>query len=262
MNDRIRKAFDEVHAEEALKQRTRAAMTRQITMRQGRSGGMGWSCRRWAVVFSCCFLLLMVGGLHALLTPVSAISVDVNPSLELSINRFNQVVSVKGYNEDGRRLASSLSLRFVNYQKALDEILETETIRAFLERDEIVSITVLGRTEEASQEMMERVQACTSNGCKAAGSVYCYSGNSQEAHEAHQAGLSFGKYRAFLELQGVAPEVTVEEVQGLTMHEIREQIEAHSEHEPEGEEGEQAHESGEAPADRKKGHSHRQGGCD
>ncbi len=38
---------------------------------------------------------------------------------------------------------------------------------------------------------------------------------------AHSSGLSYGKYRAFLELQSVAPDITPEQVQDMTMREIR-----------------------------------------
>ena len=39
---------------------------------------------------------------------------------------------------------------------------------------------------------------------------------------AHKAGLSVGKYRAFLELKAKKPEITPEEVQGLTMRQKEE----------------------------------------
>ena len=31
------------------------------------------------------------------MTPVSAVSIDVNPSIELGVNRFDRVVAVEGY---------------------------------------------------------------------------------------------------------------------------------------------------------------------
>ena len=43
---------------------------------------------------------------------------------------------------------------------------------------------------------------------------------------AHEAGLSYGKYQAFLALQALDPSVTAEEVQGMTMRELRDRIAA------------------------------------
>lgn len=48
----------------------------------------------------------------------------------------------------------------------------------------------------------------------------------KRALAAHEAGLSCGKYRAFLELQLLDPDITPEAVQGMTMREIRELIES------------------------------------
>ena len=38
-------------------------------------------------------------------TPIAEISIDINPSIELRVNRFDQVISVDGLNGDGQALA-------------------------------------------------------------------------------------------------------------------------------------------------------------
>ena len=85
--------------------------------------------------------------------------------------------------------------------------------------------------------------------------VHCAQGSQEELEAAHHAGLPFGKYRAYLELQALDPSVTVEDVQGMSMAELRAWIAALSEGEsqpqitPSGQtgqgwEGEAEHESG------------------
>ena len=54
--------------------------------------------------------------------------------------------------------------------------------------------------------------------------VYCYSAQGEEVEDAHKAGLSYGKYKAFLEVQELDPNITVSEIQHMTMREIRELI--------------------------------------
>ena len=51
--------------------------------------------------------------------------------------------------------------------------------------------------------------------------AYCYSADSKEVAPAHGHGMSCGKYRAFLELQKLCPDITPEEIQNMTMREIR-----------------------------------------
>lgn len=48
----------------------------------------------------------------------------------------------------------------------------------------------------------------------------CYAAAPEQVQAAHEAGLSYGKYRAFLEAQAQNPDLTVEDVQGMTMREI------------------------------------------
>lgn len=58
------------------------------------------------------------------------------------------------------------------------------------------------------------------------GNAYCYFVTPEEVASAHETGLSCGKYRAFLELQLLDPDITPEAVQNMTMREIRELIDS------------------------------------
>ena len=55
-------------------------------------------------------------------TPVTVLSVDINPSLELGINRFDKVVNVKGYNVDGSEFTSDLDIIHQDYKKAIEKL--------------------------------------------------------------------------------------------------------------------------------------------
>ena len=46
-----------------------------------------------------------------------------------AVNRLDQVVSVRGRNDDGRQLADTLDLRFTNYAKAVEAVLESPQVR-------------------------------------------------------------------------------------------------------------------------------------
>ena len=65
-----------------------------------------------------------------------------------------------------------------------------------------------------------------SGGWRGQRNAYCYCAHPDEVEAAHAAGLSYGKYQAFLELQALDPTITVEEVQDMTMREIRDRIDA------------------------------------
>ena len=45
-------------------------------------------------------------------------------------------------------------------------------------------------------------------------------------HDAHEAGLSFGKYRAYLELKELDPDITPDDIRDLSMREIQDLIDS------------------------------------
>lgn len=221
MHDKIRAAFGEIHAEEALKDRTRAFLAQQAQKESRR----GLSARmRFVPALACCLLVLLAGwgGYRMYFTPSSIISIDVNPSVELGVNRFDRVISVEGYNDDGVALANAVDVKYMDYIQALVHILDSDAFAPYASEDAAVSIAVFGSDEAKSSEMLSQVEACTAG----YGNTHCYADNMGVAAAAHEAGLSCGKYRAYLELHALDSSVTPAEIQGMTMREIRDRIAA------------------------------------
>lgn len=213
MNNKIYDALGSVRAEEALKRNTKAFLASKTT-----SVHKSVSFMRMAAAFACLALVLLgFGGWRLYVTPVSAISVDVNPSIELGVNRFDRVVSVTGYNNDGTALASAVNLKNLNYSDALDTLLSSEEMKPYRENDGLVSITVIGRTEQKSEEMRNQIASCE---YAASPNVECRCGKREDIASAHEFGLSFGKYMAFLELQALDPSISADDIKGLTMRQI------------------------------------------
>lgn len=219
MKDKIKTAFESVHAEETLKADTKAFLAEKMQRHPGRRTALH---RRWIPVMAACFILIFAGfgSYQAYFTPTSVISIDINPSLEVSVNRFDRVISIEGYNDDGKALASSLHIRFMNYTEALEQILASEPIAACLEQNEILSVTVVGGDTAQSGQILSQVESCTA-GQK---NVHCASLTEEEAASAHECGLSYGKYQAYLTVQALDPDITPEQIQHMTMREIRDLI--------------------------------------
>lgn len=219
----VKDAFGQLHADEALKNSTKAYIYQKTNGYRGRRAP---AARRLAAVMAC-FLLAVFGwkGYSDFFTSVSTISIDVNPSFELDINRFDRVISVHAYNDDGAAVLASGDVRFLDYRTALEKLLQNERMEPYMQDGQPVEVTVFGDSDQKSSELLENVNACTAS----RGNVQCSVGNSEEAAKAHALGLSYGKYRAFLELQALDPSVTADDVQGLTMRQIRDLIRARSE---------------------------------
>lgn len=220
MNNRVKDAFDCIHAEEALKKSTKDFLQERLYKEETRRR---FPYKRMAAVMAC-LLLVIAGwrGYSAYFTAVFTISVDVNPSIELDVNRFDEVISVEAYNEDGADIIGAVDMRFLDYREALELLFQNEDMSRYLTQDQLVEIMVCGENADRNREMLENLTACTAS----YGNFHCAAGDMEEVAAAHSVGLSCGKYRAFLELQALNPDITAEDVQGLSMRQIRDQITA------------------------------------
>lgn len=222
MNDRIKKAFGQVHAEETLKDSTMAYLENKT---RGYTRAKAGKRPLYAYAAACaCLLLTLLGGRWLYFIPTAEISVDINPSIELSINRFDRVISVNAFNRDGQELSNALDVKFKAYTAAVEEILNDDRVAALLSMEEILTFTVTGPNETQSSRILSNVEAYTARH----GNAYCYIASAEEVAMAHECGLSHGKYRAFLEVQSLDPDITPEDIQDMTMREIRDLIDCHS----------------------------------
>ena len=219
MSSKIKRAFDEVKAEDSLKESTKAFI-------YSKTNGYQSLYRNKQIKFALSFLVMILfsGSIYMYFTPVAAISVDSDSSLELKVNRFNKVISVNEYSESGEVVSSDLNIDFKDYSQVIDEMIE-ETDR---DSTEAIAITILCDDEKKNQEMLARVEQCNQV-IENKESVHCYSGDSQLAHEAHSHGMATGKYRAYLELQEQNPEMEISDVEELSMRDIYTMIDSHHE---------------------------------
>lgn len=223
MNEKIKEVFEQIHAEEALKDTTKEFLSQKIRQRPKHTFGT----YRHLLPAAACFLfvLLGIGGYHAYFTPVSVISIDINPSIEWNINRFDRIVSVANYNEDGEALSATLDVANKSYSEALDILVNSPMVKDYLARNEYLTLTVVEEENSQNEQMLQTVRSCTS-GIR---NVYCVSADYSQLEEAHESGLSCGKYNAYLVLQSLDPDITPAEIQQMTMREIRDLIDTLSE---------------------------------
>lgn len=213
MNTKIKKTFDSIHTETEIKEHTKAFLLEKTEGYSQKRGAFHY--RR--LLTAAAFLVFITAGSYWLyFFPTAKISIDINPSIELGINRFDHVVSVRGRNDDGKEFLSSLSIKYKEYTEAIHQILNSEKISSLLSKDEILSITVIGSEGKQCSRMLSNVETCTA-GHK---NSYCYFTDSAEASSAQKLGLSCGKYRAYLELKELNADISPEQIQNMSMKEI------------------------------------------
>ena len=85
VHNRIQETFDQIHAQEDLKDKTKLFLAQKMR-KDARNTPV--RPRRMLMAAACLLLLLIgVGGYQIYFTPTAAISIDINPSIELGVNR-------------------------------------------------------------------------------------------------------------------------------------------------------------------------------
>lgn len=220
MQEKIKAAFSSIHADPSLRFKTERAIEEKLCRLKKKTH----RARRLAPVLACLVLCVLgIAGYISYSTPVAAISLDINPSIELEINRYDRVIAINGYNSDGASLAKEVpEIKNMKYTDAVQTILENERIVSCLNAGDILEITVSGSSEQSAKTMQECISAETTADPNY---IYCSAGQ-KEIAAAHALGVSFGKYRLLLQLLETDPGLTMEDVQGLSMRELRKQLES------------------------------------
>lgn len=216
LNNKFHDAFESIRATEGLKQSTNAFIHREVEKRQHKARNP----MVYAIV--CCAVLLLsicgIGGYQFYQSPVSYISVDVNPSVELALNRFDRVVDAVAYNDDGTLILENLNFKNKPYTDAVEQLLADEAFASYLTGGALLSFTVVSDKEET---LLAGIQQCRGY---AENRATCHSANTDNMEEAHHNGLSVGKYQAYLELSKYDKTITPEDCRYLSMSEIRDII--------------------------------------
>jgi hypothetical protein len=87
---------------------------------------MFWKNRKIAAAAAACaFCLTILGtGVKAYAAPYYYVSLDVNPSVMLEVNRFDKVISVQAMNEDAENVLKNLELKNKDIEEAVPEIVD------------------------------------------------------------------------------------------------------------------------------------------
>lgn len=223
--NKIRAAFSSIKAGEERKSAVRsflqeARRKEEKRLRQGMR-------RRAAAVAACAVMLMLavgISGYTMLLVPVSYVSIDVNPSIELELNRIDRVISAKAYNKDGEKVLDSLSVDGKYYTDAIDILVESREMQPYLEGDAALTITVASESRRRENALLDGVRnssSCMRHEGMSTGTDLTMVG------EAHECGLSLGKYAAYKILQQYDGNITPADCHDMTMSEIRGLIQEH-----------------------------------
>lgn len=248
LEQRVRGAFDGAHIPAGLAERTLARIeaerTRQADAADGAGNGSATEASSFHIVtraagaharprrrrvplvaaLAACLVLatLGIGGVAWASQPYAYVAIDVNPSIELGINRFDRVASTRAFNDDGEQLLAAAQVEGMTYQDAMD-VLEDE-LQVYIADGATVQMTVTC-DDEAQAATLETVGTrCLDSA--GTGQVSCAHASEEEHHEAERANMGIGKYRVWQELVDSGVDISADEASAMTMRELLDRADA------------------------------------
>jgi len=85
------------------------------------------------------FLLLVLGGFKGYTMPVGVVSLDVNPSIEYTINAFDRVLDITAVNDDAGKILANMDENALRY-RPVEEVVDA-TIQALRENGYLTDAT-------------------------------------------------------------------------------------------------------------------------
>lgn len=174
-----------------------------------------------------CFILvflLSIGGVRIYFTEASIVSIDINPSFEMSLNRFDKVIRASGYNDDSLAVLNTVNFLHKSYTDAIVDLLTSEALSQYLLEGEIwIKISVYSNISEKnnvlSEAITKKIESLSTQDCVFR--VDCVIVTRELIKEAHEHGLTPGKYSEILELVKLFPDTDIDDYRDMSIKEIR-----------------------------------------
>ncbi|NLT13283.1 MAG: hypothetical protein GXY05_02965, partial [Clostridiales bacterium] len=236
MEDIIKKVFDQVKAEEDLKQKTiefiRRSESDNAAICETPASGKKPIHMKRLIMAACAAVLVLalpIGGYSYYQTPTSFISIDINPSIELGVNAFGKVVTVLPYNTDGEKVIAGLSLENTNVESAVRQIVKAASKSGFIKNDgsTFISVTVETNNEDKAEELEKLALVGAEEAVKSEDTAVTIESDHislDRRDEAAALGITPGKLNLIQKLQSLDPAIRTEDYKNATIAEIQKKI--------------------------------------
>ncbi len=214
-------SLDHIHADNDLKEKTMLHIL-QGTKRKSQSPKGKWA---FAILLLCFFISFPI--LYLFNSSPSSeddsnieaiVSFDINPSMEFKVNKELIITSIKPYNQDAKKIISTLNLKDKRIDDAIGILLQDPLYRTYF-KDGILEIGIYTKNSQLSSQLDTLVQEKLQS--KLSTSQYHCSHIDEETHTAaHNSHTSIGKYRVIEEILSYDNNYSLEGLSNKSMKEL------------------------------------------
>jgi hypothetical protein len=159
----------------------------------------------FAPVFAAAMTLLFAFGLYTYLSPAAYVTLDINPSAELTVNRYDFVIRSKAFNKEGEELLDGAGILNRRLKTALNTLVDNAEGEEYIVEgsgDQIL-LSVFSTNESLAEKFADEIEAIAAEieeNNKGIG-VIIASSNVERRNEAEGLGISPGKLLLIQKLQ-------------------------------------------------------------
>ncbi len=180
-----------------------------------------------AAVFMIIFSLSY--GVYSYNTPYSYVSVDINPSVEITANVFDRIINIEGINNDGEKLVSLKHYKNKKVRDGIGNIIESAVKEGYIkpEYSNMVLLTIASRDTEKSERIekdIEEVVGKEINTSEIDSTIYIEKVETKKHDDAKNLGISPGKYLLIEKMKESEPEIKYEDWKEAPVREIMKSV--------------------------------------
>jgi hypothetical protein len=181
------------------------------------------------IAFVACFLAVIsafsVSAYAYYQTPVSYVSVDINPSVALGVNRFDRVVTVKSYGEETKDLLAGKKIVGSKPQEAVALLVKEAENGGFVKADGTTAVLIV--TESKKKDKADSLlDECVKGVDSGRNTVAIYSDTAADGlkKEADSFSISAGKLKLIKMIQELDDTATVDDYRNDSVTSLLERI--------------------------------------
>jgi len=168
-------------------------------------------------------------GAYSYAMPYSYINIDINPSIEITMNMYDRVINTKALNDDGERILSSVSAGTKRVEDVIGSILKSAEENGYLgeESENAVMFTVSAKSERKAEVIEEKIENTAGEHLDASDAeteIIVESIPLEKHATAEEMGMSPGKVVLLEKLQESTPEVDMESYRDAPVEEILKEV--------------------------------------
>lgn len=179
------------------------------------------------------FIGLGVCGYKMYYTPVSYLSIEINPSIQLSINMFDRVIGYEYFNDEGKEILNDAGLKNEKSKESVEKIIEQARVRGYLN---IENNNVLIDVVEKNNALIDKLTPLCADYAPKNIDIVIECASDEEVKIAKEKNVSIAMAKAvkeYSEFYGGSVEDNIEELRYVPVKKVKERNIQDTQKEPE-----------------------------